>query len=306
MKRLIKELPRWVYWYPFRMIAERIPLRFTYPMVKLTARLGIFIPQGKFRKIHEGLEKSFPEKPEKEIRELVYKTFENYLLNACEAFWYPKLNKERMLKMVDYQGLEKIDVALKLGKGVIIAHGHFGNEELIMPAIGYMGYKAHQLASRWEPISEKGVLSGLINYIRTKAFEKRIKYRESFPVNFHYVDKTLRPAIRCLQDNEVLLFAVDGREGTKWEEIEFLGRRARFSPGIVNLARITGAVILPIFLVRQADCRHRLMVHDPIPLKPDDELWALHEFIGILEQYIRKNPEQYSKVYFVVSDVFVD
>lgn len=306
VKSLLHEFLRWLYWYPFRMIAERIPLPMTYPLVKLTARILFLLPIGKFRKIHDGFKKSFPEKSEKELRKLTYLTFENYLLNACEAFWYPKLNKKRMLNMVTYEGLEKIDTALKLGKGVILAHGHFGNEELLMPAIGYMGYTAHQLASRWEPEQHEGLLAHVVNYIRGKAFEKRIRYRESFPVNFHYVDKTLRPAIRCLNANEILLFAVDGREGSKWEIIPFLNRKARFSPGLVNIAKITEAVILPVFLVRQPDCRHRLIIHDAISFNPSNELSAFCEFFTLLESYITKNPEQYGKVYFVINDLFVE
>ncbi len=306
MKNLIQEFPRWMYWYPFRIVAQRIPLPLTYPMVKLTARVLFILPMGKFKKIHNGFKKSFPEKSEKELRKLTYLTFENYLLNACEAFWYPKLNKERMLRMVTYEGMEKIDAALKTGKGVILAHGHFGNEELLMPAIGYMGYTAHQLASRWEPPKHEGLLEDIVNYIRGKAFEKRISYRESFPVNFHYVDKNLRPAIRCLKENEILLFAVDGREGTKWEIITFLNRKTRFSPGLVNLARLTGAVILPVFLIRLPDCNHKLIVHDPILYKPDDELSVFREFFALLETYIIKNPEQYGKVYFIVNDLFVE
>ena len=306
MNALIKEIPRWVYWYPFRMVADKVPLPMTYPLVKLTAQVGLYIPQRKFPRMYDGLRKSFPEFNNKDLRSVAYNTFQNYLLNASETFWYPKLNKKRMLKLVDFEGLEHIDQALKLGKGVILAHAHFGNEELLMPAIGYMGYTAHQLASRWEPEEYKGSLAGLVNYIRQKAFQKRIGYRESFPVNFHYVDKGIRPAVRCLQENEILLFAVDGREGTKWMKVDFLGREAAFSPGLVTIAKLTGAVILPVFIVRQPDCRHRLKVHPPIQFNPEDEYAVLLEFVKILEGYIRKNPEQYSKVFFLVQDFFLN
>jgi KDO2-lipid IV(A) lauroyltransferase len=306
MKTLIQELARWAYWFPFRWLVERLPMGLTRRLAVFLARLSLLIPQGKFAKIHQGLKASFPEKSEAEIRALVHKTIENYYLNSSEVFLYPYLNRQKMEELIEYHGLEKIEAALKEGKGVILAHGHFGNEELLMPGIGYMGFKTHQLGSRWEPPAHEGFGAALVNKIRKSAWQRRIGYRETFPVTFHYVDHSPRSAIRCLQSGECLLLAVDGREGHQWLEMNFLGRKARFSPGLPKIARLSGAVVLPVFLQRISLTRHCLTVYDPIPVQNRSDEEIVGDFLKILEKNIQANPEQYAKVYYLVKDFFIE
>ncbi len=306
MKTLIQELARWAYWFPFRWLVERLPMGLTRRLAVLLARLSLFIPQGKFAKLHQGLKSSFPEKSDPEIRSLVHKTIENYYLNSSEVFLYPYLTPRKMKELIEYQGLDKIQAALQEGKGVILAHGHFGNEELLMPGMGYMGFKTHQLGSRWEPPAHQGWGASLINKIRKSAWRRRIGYRETFPVTFHYVDHSPRSAIRCLKSGECLLLAVDGREGHQWLEMDFLGRIAKFSPGLPKIARLSEAVVLPVFIQRISLTRHRLIVHDPIPTQNRADEVILKDFLVLLESYIRKNPEQYAKVYYLVRDFFVE
>ena len=305
MKKLVGEIFRWFYWYPFRWVVEWIPIHSTYRLAVILSKISGILPQGKLFMIHQGIRKIFPDIPESEIQAIVHATLRNYYLNASEVFHYPQLNQNVMNQWITYEGLDKLDTALKSGKGVILAHGHFGNEELLMPGIGYQGYTTNQLGSRWEPPQETGFASGFINSIRKKAFQKRIGYRETFPVTFHYVDQSLRSAIRAIKNNEVMLFAVDGREGNQWIPMDFLHQKANFSPGLPKLALMTGAIVLPVFLVRQPDFRHRLIIHDPIPTHGRTEEQILHDFLSLLEQSIRQNPEQYAKVFFLVQDFFL-
>lgn len=257
-------------------------------------------------KTYRGLRYIYPHAASRDLNRMVRQTFQNYALNSIEVFYYPKLNPEKIKDMVQYQGLDILATALPQGHGVILTHGHFGNEEFLMPALGYAGYNLHQIGSRWQPpqITEKG-WGKIVNRIRNKAFEKRIEYREQLPVTFHYIDKTLRSAIRVLQQNEVMLFAADGRESAEWLELEFLGQKALFSPGLARFARLTHAVVLPVFLVRKPNYQHQLIIEQPIDITEKDDETVIKEFVAILESYIRRYPEHYAKVYWLDSPFFV-
>jgi lauroyl/myristoyl acyltransferase len=306
MVMLFEEIVRWFYWYPWRIIIQFLPLSISYRLAK-GAGYGMFLfARGKRRRTLQGLTISFPNATPKELNRITRRTFQNYAMNSIEVFHYPKLNPEKIKTMVQYQGLENLETALLQHRGVILAHGHFGNEEFLMSALGYSGYKLHQIGSRWPPpqLNDIGKYK-LINRIRKKAFDKRIGFRERLPVTFHYIDKSLRSAVRVLQQNEVMLFAADGRESDQWLELDFLGQKALFSPGLARFAKLTKAVVLPTFLVRGEDYRHHLIIKKPIEIESKDDGSIIKEFIGILESYVRRYPEQYAKVYWLTSPFFI-
>ena len=72
-------------------------------------------------------------------------------------------------------------------------------------------------------------------------------------------ERFLRPILNALKNNEILCIAFDGRDGTKWEPVDFLGRKAMLSTGPFSLARKTGATIIPTFVIRDADDTHTLI-----------------------------------------------
>jgi KDO2-lipid IV(A) lauroyltransferase len=306
MFALFEEIARWIYWYPWRKIVQLIPLAISYRLAKFAGYALFWCSRGRKQRTYSGIHSAFPQTRPKELTRMVVQTFQNYAVNSIEVFHYPKLNPDKIKKMVHYEGLEKLDSALQQNKGVILAHGHFGNEEFLMPALGYAGYKLHQIGSRWEPQQINQHRFGkMLNLIRRKAFKRRIGYREQLPVTFHYIDKSLRSAVRVLQKNEVLLFAVDGRESDQWLELTFLGQKALFSPGLARFAKLTGAVVLPVFLIRDKDFSHRLMVENPMTIEEKDEPEIIQEFIALLEQYIRQYPDHYAKVYWLNPSFFI-
>ncbi|MCX7918313.1 MAG: hypothetical protein N3A72_01640 [bacterium] len=306
IKLLVAEFARWIYWHPWRFFIQLIPTSWSYRLAVFAGRCHYWFAIGKRQRVLNGLKYFFPDANESILLRIVKNTFRNYALNSIEIFLYPKLDSKKINRMVHYIGLEKLDAALHQHRGVILAHGHFGNEEFLMPAIGYQGYKLHQIASRWNPPAVQDTFYGrIINAIRNRAFRYRIGYREQLPVTFHYIDKPLRGAVRAIQNNEVVLFAADGRESEQWLELDFLGQRARFSPGLARFAKLTGAIVLPVFLIREKDFRHRLIIEDQMEMNDKDDTTIMKEYIARLEKYIRQYPCHYAKVYWIEPSFFI-
>jgi len=303
IKVFIQEIFRWMYWYPCRYFIQCLPRNISYACAKHIGCVSYFLFPGTRCKIEEGLKRFFSIKSDREIRSFVKKTFEEKAFSAIDIFYYPMLTKDTIDNVVRYEGIEHIDTSLRLGKGVILMHGHFCNEEFLMPAMGHKGYPMNQIGSRWEPPAIGGWIGAIPGIIRRKAFQLRIGYREKLPVTFHYVDKSLRSAYRCIEKNEVLLVAADGREGTKWFNVPFLGTIFSFSPGVFQIARRTSATVLPTFLIRDEDFfTFRLIIEKPFHVAEDDTI-NIYNFVRILEFYIKEYPWLYTKV-FLLKDSF--
>jgi KDO2-lipid IV(A) lauroyltransferase len=199
--------------------------------------------------------------------------------------------------MIAVKGLEKIDSALSREKGVVLLIAHFGSNRLVMPALGFRGYKINQVAGK--PTEWIKILGNELSLVSRKILELEHENEQHLPANFIYVFRSMRPIFNCLKNNEIVCVAIDGGGGIRKEKIKFLGREAMISDGPFRIARKTGATILPAFIVRQQDDSHRLIIEDAILAesnlsKEEDNSNGLNNFMNILEQYVDQYPCHYA------------
>jgi KDO2-lipid IV(A) lauroyltransferase len=301
IKAYLAETVRLIYWVPVRWFVRALPQGLSYRFARLSGALFFFFSGNKKARLAHGFRFLFGDG---DFGNEIRNTFENYALNSIEVFLYPGLTKDKLASMVEYHGMDHIARARAKGKGVILLHGHFGNEEFLMPAFSFaVDCRVNQLASRWEPPVNKSVLYRFPDSVRRYAFRMRIGHREALPVNFIYIDKGIKGAYRALNNNEILLLAADGREGTSWVEVDFMGRLALYSDGPMRIAQRTKAEVLPVFLVRGPDNRHRLIVEEPLPLEwtndNDRDLRVnTQKFADRLGAYVKKYPCHYMKLFW--------
>src|SRR4030042_4071809 len=165
----------------------------------------LFSPNKKKRMFNE-LRSIFPEYSEKDIKKVIRRFFQCHVLNEIDVFLYPFLNRENIHEVTEVEGLRHLDDALKAGKGVILIHAHFSNAQMLMPALGYRGYKVNQIG-----FSPLNVLEGVHAITGRKLIPlaytwMKIKesYEQKLPANFIYLKKdSLRKVFDCLKRNEV-------------------------------------------------------------------------------------------------------
>ncbi|MCI5165405.1 MAG: hypothetical protein D3903_04785 [Candidatus Electrothrix sp. GM3_4] len=300
----LKDIIRWLYWGPVRSLVRIIPRELSYRLIWLVGLCAYFMSRGKADRLRRWMEQ-VSEKPVSHSQ--VIDVFVQYYRSSLDTLLYSSLLSENIDQFIRYEGLDNLNKALQEGKGVILLHPHFGNEECLMPAMGHKGFTVSQIASRWEPDFLPGRLLALSNRIRRHAWRMRISTRENLPVGFVYIDEGIRNIYRLLRRNEVLLLALDGREGVRWQEVPFLGMTAEISPGPMKIARSTGAAVLPTMIVRTGSYRHTVHIGQPVKLSEQfdnveeairaDTITALQA----VEPYIKKYPSQYAK--FILLDI---
>jgi len=254
---------------------------------------------GNLRKsMHDELSIIFYSKySDEEKKSIIRRAFTIMAKNQLEVLLFKSLNKKRSELMITVEGLEKIDDALSRGHGVILLIAHFGANKLVMPALGYRGYKINQVAGN--PTEWTRILGKELSAFSKKIFEMEFENEQYLPAKFIYVFKSMKPIFKSLKDNEIVCIAIDGGGGTKKEEINFLGRKAMVSAGPFRIAERTESPVLPAFVVRQHDDTHLLIIEDPIQAEPNFDgekanVNKLHNFMNILEKNVEQHPCHYA------------
>jgi KDO2-lipid IV(A) lauroyltransferase len=186
----------------------------------------------------------------------------------------------------------------------MLLFAHFGANQMVMPAVGYRGYKMSQLsapATVWTKILGKEQ-----NLIERKTMEIKWRCELSLPVRHINIFGSLKEAFLCLRRNEILGVAIDGGGGKERAAVEFLGKTALFSTGSAEIALRTGCNVLPTFVIRNSKGYNTMIIEKPIPhpgSKPDTKIdrrdreraiaELIRAFVERLEPYVLRYPCHY-------------
>ncbi len=231
-------------------------------------------------------------------QEILRRAFHSGMFNELEILRYPYLDEQTIDDVCIVEGREHLDAALERGKGAIVLIGHFGANQMIMPALGYKGYKMNQLSAP-PPVWGDILLESRTTQLWNRILERRWELEQRLPVQHINVFKFLRPAYECLERNEVLGLAFDGGGGQRWTQIKLLNRTANISVQPAQLWRRTDAALLPTVVIREpGQKRHRIIIEAPLewqPRKKREEAWQinLQAFADRFAPWVAKYPDHY-------------
>jgi len=229
--------------------------------------------------------------------------FRNYLSNKADVFFYPFMDKSNIGDFALIEGEEHLRAAVGSGRGAVLIHSHMGNPQMLMPAIGHRGYPLCQVG-----LSPMDVYRGVREITGRRpnppayvwlSIKERLE--RSLPVKFIHIGRSsLKEIYRVLDAGMLVAMTVDGvdeGDGVRG----FLGdRTAMFSSGAVRVAYKSGALLLPVFVLRDPDSRHRIVVEPPIEFDPALDRQAavesaMERFLQLLEGYVRRYPWLYGR-----------
>lgn len=230
--------------------------------------------------------------------ELISRAFRLRMFNELEVLRYPTLGPGTIQGTAFMENREHLDEALARGKGAIVMIGHFGANQMIMPALGYVGYRMNQLSA--SPTAWSNIRTdGRVNPLWERVQEKRWALEQTLPARHIDVFGFLRPAYTCLAANEVLGLAFDGGGGTKWIPMPLGRRTAWVSTQPWQLARSTGATIVPAVVVRTPRQQlHRVVLAKGFQVartddKEADVRAAAESYGAWFTKQVRKRPDHY-------------
>lgn len=263
---------------------RHIPRNLRKALAFFLARLAYYISlKHRLIAVHN-LTRSFPEKSLKEIISLAKKSYASFILVAADFADIPLLNKENLHKWISVEGLDNYAEACREGKGVLLFSGHFGNWEIGNAALAILT-KPFIFIYRFfdSPFLEKNITGIRASYGNI-----------SLPK-----EKAMRPMIRLLKKGFTINLLID--QNVAWYHgifVDFFGRQACTTSGLALLALHTRAPVLPAFTRRLPDGRYLLEIGKKMDIidsgnRDDDVLINTHNFTKIIEDQIRKYPDQW-------------
>ncbi|MEW6027483.1 MAG: lysophospholipid acyltransferase family protein [Planctomycetota bacterium] len=264
--------------------AQRLPLSFALKAGEVLGALTYcFIPRRR-RIALENLKASFPEKPVRELKRIVWSMSLNLGRNTAEFLRLPRMDRRYIDRYIEFSGLENLDAALAQGKGVFLLSAHFGNWDLCAAAIAIKGYPMNLVT--------KYLKSELLNNLW-------LDFRARVNINMLYREGSLREIIRRLKNNEVMGFVLD--QNTKREEgvfVNFFGRPACTIPSLATLSERLDAPVVPVFMARLKGGNHKLMLEPAVPFQKQGTLqetvvYNTQVYTDVIERYVRNYPEHW-------------
>jgi KDO2-lipid IV(A) lauroyltransferase len=294
-----RDMRRWWFWYPWRRLVQTLP----HPARVQAARgLGsiFYLSSPRWRALTQAeLRASFQTRlPSQPLARLSLWAAQQYYQGQMEVLTYPCLTLQDMGRYFPLVGQEHLDAALGSGRGVMILLCHLGANQMIMPALGYRGYRINQI-SRAAQADNDEYQGRHLSCLFRRIIKLQRAYEESLPARHLDVASGLRQTFRKLKANEIVAVAGDGRYGTEWAPHTFLGRPATFSPGPWLIAHRTAALLLPTLVLRpQRGSRYQVIIEAPLilPYEADAETFlqaGLDAYVHLLEAYFYRYPWQY-------------
>ncbi|MBN1405775.1 MAG: mitochondrial fission ELM1 family protein [Candidatus Omnitrophica bacterium] len=217
------------------------------------------------------------------LSRILKRTYVNIGQAIIEVLLLPKIDKKYTEENFTYEGFEKVDRALKKGKGVILLTGHFGSWENANVALALKGYTYTAIAREQKPF----LINRLLN-----------TYRQCHGCRVISKGMPIRDIIKALRNNEIVGMLVDQDAGKNGIFADLFNKPASWHRGVMEFALSTGCEVIPGFGIRQGGKKIKFMVCDPIKFPDagtDEEKIksGFAQFAARLEDIISRYPDQW-------------
>ena len=231
------------------------------------------------------LQLALPALSESERRIIIRQVFRNLGKLLVEFSQFPKITRENISTLVEYQGFGNYQRAAERGRGVLMLTGHFGAWELCAFAHGAYG---HPLSFLVRPL-DNPILDRMVNHYRELSGNRTINK-----------NRAVKPVLETLKRGADVGLLID--VNTLRDQgifCDFFGIPACSTTGLAVFALRSDAPVVPGFLIWDEQLKkHRLKFEPEIPLirtgdfKEEVRLNTAR-FTKVIEDCARRHPEQW-------------
>lgn len=193
---------------------------------------------------------------------------------------FPYMTREKMNRIVKWEGREHLDAAVAEGKGVVMATAHFGNWEMMAAATGLSDYQAVAVGRKQNNPAMDTLITGL---------------RSSVGARATYKTGVLEMA-RMLGQGWIIGLLMDQDAGPAGLPMYFFGRPSYVPQGPAALARLKQAPIVRCVMFDQPDGSYLMKCWPVLHVertqdKDADILGMTKQLVNWLEETITERPE---------------
>ena len=268
--------PTWIGVFIFRLL-NLLPCGMQLRIGKWLGRFFFHFVRFRRHVVDVNLRLCMPEMSAKERHALAkahYEAMGMGLLEAGMSWWTP----DNRLPDYEIDGAANLETAIGRGKGVLLLSAHFTTLEIC----GRLFANDYTLGGLYrEP--DNPVIAHEMYQGRLKKLTPAVEMSD------------LRGLIRSLRDGATIWYAPDQSRRSKFTSVlPFFGVPAVTNTATSRIAEMTGAAIVPFFGTRRPDGTYLLKILPALDNFPTDD--AEQDAVRInqlIEEYVRKAPEQY-------------
>ena len=200
--------------------------------------------------------------------------------------WQPK---------IESNGTDRIDEALKMGKGVILWITPFTYSDLVSKmGLARAGIAVNHLSRPTHGFSKSAAGIATLNKLRTKIEDRYLENRVR--IKRDEQQRAMLALRRILKKNGVVSITV-GAETKRPQKVPLGKGQLEIATGAIRLSQITGAPILPVFTINTRQQDYIIDIEVPLT-EPNNEIAdVLIRYCSILEEYIARYPAQWSGIH---------
>jgi len=183
------------------------------------------------------------------------------------------------------EGLDRLDEALRRGKGAVGLCAHLGNFILLGSKLNSLGYPCGTIMRQMRDEQLEEIFSEIRQWVGQVTIPK-------FPLS-----RSVRQSLDWLSRGHILMMHIDQRS-ERGAVVDFLGMPTSTATGAAFFALKSKAPVLPMFIIRRGDGSYKLIIGPEVEVIDTGNLKAdsyanTARFAGVVESYIRQYPTQW-------------
>ena len=244
-----------------------IPLRWIFALARLRGKLGGLLRTKRYVTVRNNLASVYGEKVSAiQLDAAAHQFLENQQLQGLLVMLAPRFSLDELTKLCPLEGLEHLDRAVALKKGVVLLGSHLNSASqfLAVALLRKRGYDACVLVTIpgdvWERTAFRKFLDGKWGYNSLKEL-----------IGAFHCQFNIRPFIQRLKENAIVLQTGDGWHSTGFVQVEFLQRMLPFTTGVLHVAQLSGATVVPFFAVGAPPDKLRFVIEEPFMVEKKED-----------------------------------
>ncbi|MBU3918226.1 hypothetical protein KKA14_22065 [bacterium] len=220
---------------------------------------------------------------EVELKKICKNTYKNVGESVFELLLMRYLSPEKINEFITIEGMNILESAVKLGRGVVIAGNHFGNFELLAAGISSLGVPIHLFTGE----QKNTRIDTAVNEIRQKFGSITISKSKTAAFEM----------MKVLRNKKVLGLAGDLNVPHDNLFIDFFSKKAVVGQGLAMYTLKCKTPLIFTWCVREGPLKHRGYIKRldyQITGNNQVDMLNISQMISSqLEEIIRKYPDQY-------------
>ena len=265
-------------------IVERLPRPLAYALAVFAARFAFWFSPLARPRLQYNLSVACPELDERELRHITWLNFRNHAKAYADLMMLPRTHVSAMRALLQVQGMDNLEAARAVGKGVMAVSCHMGSYEVVSAIWAATLTPVSFFAEELEP-------RALFEWYRDTRARLGISVLTLSIAG-------IRKVTQALHEKEMVITAIDRDITGTGHEMQFLGRTASIPLGTAAIALKLGTPLLPVCVYRLPD---DTFMAEAAPMvlaqssgdRMADEIRVTQELLRHIEGFIRKHPEQW-------------